>query len=65
MMLLLNENTNMNGASGDVEREGMSVDVDGSEVMGINVDIGEFKENMVFGDEVRGKGIGLGDTGVR
>jgi hypothetical protein len=46
MLQLLNDNTGMNGGSGDVESEGMSVDVDGSEGMGINVDIGESKKNL-------------------
>jgi hypothetical protein len=38
MVLLLNENTCMNGGSGDVECVGMSVDGDGSEGMGNDVD---------------------------
>jgi hypothetical protein len=44
MVLLLNENTRMNGGSGDVECVGMSVDGDGSEGMGNDVD--ESKENI-------------------
>jgi hypothetical protein len=38
----------------------MSVDVDGSEGMGIDVDVDKSKQNMVFGDVCK-DGICMGD----
>jgi hypothetical protein len=61
MVLLLNENTGMNGGSGDVECEGMSVDGDGSEGMGIDVDVEGEHSKLVFGDECK-DGTGIGNT---
>ena len=51
----------MDGSSGDVECEGMSVDSDDSEGMEIDVDIEDCKEGMVISDECK-DGTGIGDA---
>jgi hypothetical protein len=61
MLLLLNKDIGMDGGSGDVECEGMSIVGDECEVMGIDVDVDECKEGMVIGDECK-DGTGIGDA---
>jgi hypothetical protein len=61
MLLLLNKDTGMDGGSGDVECEGMSIDGDESEDTGIVVDVDECKEGIVVGDECK-DGTEIGDA---
>ena len=61
MLLLLNKDTGMDGGSGDVGCEGMSIDSDESEDTGIVVDVDECKEGMVVDDGCK-DGTEIGDA---
>ena len=61
MLLLLNKDTGMDGGSGDVECEGMSIDGDECEGMGNDVNVDERKQGMVINDECT-DGTGIGDA---
>ena len=62
MLLLLNTDTGMDGGSGDVECEGMTIDRD--EDMDNDVDVDEGKEGMVIDDECKDDAgsAGIGDA---
>jgi hypothetical protein len=52
-ILLLNKDTGMDGGSGNVGCEGMSIDGDESVGMGTEVEDDDSKEGMVIGDECK------------
>ena len=60
-IMLLNKDRGMDGGSGDVGCEGMSIDGDESVGMGIDVEVDDSKEGMVIGDECKdGTVTGIG-----